>query len=76
VVLPDIMLTQPSRVQFRVAVGAAGEIITALPLGAVEDEAVMNQLQQAVAGLRFTPSEVRRIEWGEISFRWEATKEP
>ncbi len=72
VVLPDIQLTQPTRVQFRVAVGAAGQIITALPLSSTEDAEVMRQLSAAVSALRFDASLVQRIEWGEISFRWEA----
>lgn len=62
--------------QFRVAVGAAGQIITALPLGSADEADVMKQLGDAVAALRFAPSEVRRIEWGEISFRWEAADKP
>lgn len=74
--LPDIKLTQPSRVQFRVAVGSLGQIVTALPLSTVEDLDVMKQLQEAVNGLRFEPSTVRRIEWGEISFRWEPAVTP
>ncbi|MFO1486681.1 MAG: hypothetical protein U1F71_25195 [Verrucomicrobiaceae bacterium] len=70
--LAGIALTQPTRVQFRVAVGAEGQVITALPLSSVDDVVVMGQLQAAVNALRFRPSEVRRIEWGDISFRWEA----
>lgn len=76
VALSGIVLTQPSRVQYRVAVGAAGEIITALPLGSVEDEEVMKQLHDAVMSLRFAPSNVKRIEWGEVSFRWEVVQKP
>lgn len=76
VVLPDIKLTQPARVQFRVAIGAAGQIITALPLGSAEDAEVMSQLTTAVSALRFDASPVQRIEWGEISFRWEAPAAP
>ena len=72
--LPGIALTQPTRVQFRVAVGSAGQVLTALPLGSSEEAAVMQQLQTAVNALRFEPSEVRRIEWGEVSFRWEVVK--
>ncbi len=74
--LSGINLTQPTRVQFRVAVGASGQIITALPLGNVEDPGVMQQLHAAVTTLRFTPSSVRRMEWGEVSFRWEAVSAP
>lgn len=72
--LEGINLTQPTRVQFRVAVGSAGQIITALPLSSVEDAEVMQKLHAAVSALRFTPSEVKRVEWGEISFRWEAAQ--
>jgi hypothetical protein len=72
--LPGIALTQPTRVQFRVAVGSAGQVITALPLGSAEEAGVMQQLQTAVQALRFEPSEVQRIEWGEVSFRWEVVK--
>jgi|UniRef100_UPI003784C8DD hypothetical protein len=72
--LPGIALTQPTRVQFRVAVGSAGQVLTALPLGSAEDAEVMSQLQAAVNALRFQPSEVKRIEWGEVSFRWEVAK--
>lgn len=76
VVLPDIQLTQPTRVQFRVAVGAAGQIITALPLSSAEDAEVMRQLNAAVSALRFDASAVKRVEWGEISFRWEVPVTP
>ncbi len=72
--LPGIALTQPTRVQFRVAVGSAGQVLTALPLGSAEESGVMQQLQTAVQALRFEPSEVQRIEWGEVSFRWEVVK--
>lgn len=74
--LPGITLTQPTRVQFRIAIGAAGQVITALPLGNAEDAGVMDQLQAAVNALQFAPSEIRRIEWGEVSFRWEALEQP
>ncbi len=74
--LPSIALTQPTRVQFRVAVGAAGQVITALPLCIAEDSGVMNELHAAVSALRFDPSDVRRLEWGEISFRWEVPANP
>lgn len=73
--LPGIELTQPTRVQFRVAVGAAGQVITALPLSSTEDPAVMGQLHAAISGLRFAPSEIKRMEWGEVSFRWEVAKQ-
>lgn len=72
----SIALTQPTRVQYRIAIGSAGQIVTALPLGITEDPAVMAQLSTAIQNLRFAPSEVKRIEWGEISFRWEAAPEP
>jgi hypothetical protein len=49
-------------------------VLTALPLGSAEDAEVMSQLQAAVNALRFQPSEVKRIEWGEVSFRWEVAK--
>ena len=71
-----IALSEPARVQFRVAIGSAGQIITALPLGGTEDPAVMEQLLAAINGLRFAPSEVTRVEWGEISFRWEVAQVP
>ncbi|MCB1277311.1 hypothetical protein [Prosthecobacter sp.] len=74
--LHGINLTQPARVQFRVAVGSSGQIIAALPLSGVEDVVVMQQLHDAVAALRFSPSPVRRMEWGEISFRWEEVSSP
>lgn len=74
--LQGIKLTEPTRVQFRVAVGRAGQIITALPLSSVEDPGVMQQLHAAVTALRFTPAEVKQVEWGEISFRWEAARKP
>ncbi|WP_395746261.1 hypothetical protein [Prosthecobacter sp.] len=74
--LDGIKLTQPTRVQFRVAVGSAGQIVTALPLSAVDDAEIMQQLHAAVLTLRFTPAEVKRVEWGEISFRWEAAAAP
>ncbi|OYW29693.1 MAG: hypothetical protein B7Z47_04500 [Chthoniobacter sp. 12-60-6] len=74
--LSGIKLTQPTRVQFRVAIGNAGQIITALPLSGVEDAELMQQLHVAVVSLRFTASEVRRVEWGEISFRWEVAPTP
>ncbi len=74
--LPGIKLTQPTRVQFRVAIGSAGQIITALPLSSVEDAEVMQQLHAAVTALRFEPSSIRRVEWGEISFRWEVAATP
>lgn len=74
--LEGIKLTQPTRVQFRVAIGSAGQIVTALPLSSIEDPEIMQQLHAAVLRLRFTPAEVRRVEWGEISFRWEAATTP
>jgi hypothetical protein len=73
--LPEgIALSESARVQFRVAIGSAGQIITALPLGGTEDPAVMEKLLAAIKGLRFHPSEVTRVEWGEISFRWEVAQ--
>ena len=74
--LNDIKLTQPTRVQFRVAIGSAGQVITALPLSSVEDAEVMRQLHAAVVALRFAPSELHRFDWGEISFRWEGGDTP
>ncbi len=74
--LNGIKLTQPSRVQFRVAIGSAGQIITALPFSSIDDVEIMQQLHAAILTLRFTPSEVRRVEWGEISFRWEVASKP
>ncbi len=74
--LSGIKLTQPTRVLFRVAIGSAGQIVTALPLSSVEDAEIMQQLHDAVYTLRFTPAEVKRVEWGEISFRWEAAATP
>lgn len=74
--LSGIKLMQPTRVQFRVAIGSAGEIVTALPLSSAEDAEIMKQLHAAVRTLRFTPAEVKRVEWGEISFRWEAAAPP
>ncbi len=74
--LEGIKLTQPPRVQFRVAIGSAGQIVTALPLSSVEDADIMQQLHAAVLALRFTPGEAKRVEWGEISFRWEAATTP
>lgn len=72
--LAGIDLTQPTRVQFRVAVGAAGQVITALPLSSTEDPVLMGRLHAAICGLHFAPSEIKRIEWGEVSFRWEVAK--
>jgi hypothetical protein len=74
--LSGIKLTQPTRVQFRVAIGSAGQIVTALPLSSVDDAEIMQQLHAAVRTLRFTPSDVKRVEWGEISFRWEVDGKP
>ncbi|WP_395717374.1 hypothetical protein [Prosthecobacter sp.] len=74
--LEGILLTQPTRVQFRVAVGPAGQIVTALPLSSADDAGVMRQLHAAVSNLRFAPSEANNMEWGEISFRWEAVAAP
>lgn len=71
VTLQNIALTQPERVLFRVAVGSAGQIVSALPLSSIEDVKVMKQLQAALAELRFAPSAKESLEWGEISFRWE-----
>lgn len=73
--LSGIELAQPTRAQFRVAVGSAGQVISALPLSSTEDPAVMGQLHAAISGLRFAPSEIKRIEWGEVSFRWEVAKQ-
>lgn len=69
--MPGIDLSQPTRVQFRVAIGSAGQVITALPLSSMDDPAVMDQLHAAICALHFEPSEIKRIEWGEVSFRWE-----
>ena len=74
--LSDIKLTQPARVQFRVAIGSAGQVITALPLSGVEDAEVMNQLHAAVVALRFTSADTHRVDWGEVSFRWEGGGTP
>jgi hypothetical protein len=74
--LDGIKLTQPTRVQFRVAVGTAGQIVVALPLSSVDDAEVMQQLHAAVLAMRFTPAESKRVEWGEISFRWEEALPP
>ncbi len=74
--LSGIKLTQPTRVQFRVAIGSAGQIVTALPLSSVDDAEIMQQLHAAVRTLRFTPSDVKRVEWGEVSFRWEVPPAP
>ena len=74
--LSGIKLTQPTRVQFRVAIGSAGQIIAALPLSGVDDADIMRQVQSAVLALRFSPSAVQGVEWGEISFRWEAVTAP
>lgn len=74
--LPGLSLTQPTRVQFRVAIGSAGQVITALPLSGTDDPGVMSELREAVSALHFQPSQVKRIEWGEISFRWEAAPQP
>ena len=74
--IPGIKLTQPTRVQFRVAIGSSGQIITALPLSSAEDAEIMQQLHAAIIALRFEPSSIRRIEWGEISFRWEVAATP
>lgn len=73
--VPGIDLSQPTRVQFRVAVGSAGQVITALPLSSMDDPAIMAQLHSAISGLHFAPSEIKRIEWGEVSFRWEVAKQ-
>ncbi|MEZ5386073.1 MAG: hypothetical protein R3F13_11220 [Prosthecobacter sp.] len=73
---PGIALSEPVRVQFRVAVGSAGQIITALPLGGTEDPEVMKQLLAAINALRFDPSDVTRVEWGGVSFRWEVAQTP
>ncbi len=74
--LEGIAITQPARVQFRVAIGAAGQVITALPLTITDDKEVMKRLQSAVNALRFTPAAARRVEWGEVSFRWEGARKP
>ena len=41
-----------------------------------EDADIMQQLHAAVRTLRFTPADVKRVEWGEISFRWEVAATP
>ncbi|WP_395736921.1 hypothetical protein [Prosthecobacter sp.] len=74
--LSGIRLTQPTRVQFRVGIGSSGQIITALPLGSVEDVEIMQQLHAAVLSLRFTPSEAKQVDWGEVSFRWGEASPP
>jgi hypothetical protein len=74
--LSGIKLTQPTHVQFRVAIGSAGQIVTALPMSSIDDADIMQQLYAAVLALRFSPAEVKRVEWGEISFRWEAASTP
>ncbi|WP_395748221.1 hypothetical protein [Prosthecobacter sp.] len=74
--LSGIRLTQPSRVQFRVGVGSAGQIITALPLSSVDDAEIMQQLHAAVLSLRFSPSDAKNVDWGEISFRWVEAPPP
>lgn len=74
--LSGIRLTQPTRVQFRVGVGSAGQIIAALPLSSADDAEVMQQLHAAVLSLRFSPSEAKQVDWGEISFRWVEAPPP
>jgi uncharacterized protein YifN (PemK superfamily) len=55
-----------------VAIGSAGQVVTVLPLSATDDVDVMRQLHAAISNLRFEPSKSNRLDWGEITFRWEA----
>ncbi len=69
--LSDIPLTDPHAVQYRIAVGANGQVITALPLSVDADAALMRLLHTAIMGLHFAPDPKTPRLWGTLSFRWE-----
>lgn len=70
--LPALPVADPHSIQFRVAIGAAGQVLVALPLHPVDDPALMRQLQAAVAALRFTADPKTARQWGTLGFRWES----
>ncbi|MBL9133796.1 MAG: hypothetical protein JNG86_21475 [Verrucomicrobiaceae bacterium] len=70
--LSDIPLADPHSVQFRAAIGAAGEVLVALPLGSIDDPALMQRLHAAITALRFKPDPKTPRQWGTLSFRWES----
>jgi hypothetical protein len=68
--LPGVALVDPNKPRFRVAVGARGQVLMAMPLVASEDAAVMEQLRVALMKWRFTPDQ-KPVEWTQVTFRWE-----
>jgi len=74
--LPGIALVDPARPRFRVAIGALGQVVMAMPVSVAEDPAIMVKLHSAMTQLRFQPApEKKDIEWAEVSFAWEKQKE-
>lgn len=76
-VLQGIPLLDPSRPRFRVALGALGQVLMALPISASEEPEVMVQLHAAVTQLQFQPQPGQQdIEWAEVGFAWRKEEAP
>ncbi|MES2596648.1 MAG: hypothetical protein V4662_14995 [Verrucomicrobiota bacterium] len=70
--MKDIPLMDPAKPRFRIAIGAQGQVMMALPVSASEDPAIMVKLHSAMTQLRFKPApEKTDIDWAEVSFAWE-----
>ncbi len=68
--LAEIPLMDAARPRFRLAVGRMGEVMMALPVGTVEDAALMARLHAALMRLRFAPAK-QELEWVDVGFGWE-----
>lgn len=66
-----VELADITRPRFQVAIGPLGQVLVALPLSVSDDAAINQKLHHAITQMRFAPSD-QEMEWGQISFRWEA----
>ena len=73
--LPGVALTDPGSTRFRIYVSAPGQVTLALPVSrpdeTPESAALMKDLHQRVAGLRFAPAPGAAVVAGDVSFQWE-----
>lgn len=70
--LSGISLAAPARPRFRIAVNADGRVTFALPMFSSDEPEAMRSLQQAVSALVFEPMPAAPLQWGEITFRYDA----
>lgn len=68
--LPGTKLVETARPRFKIGVSAQGAVAFALPLTAIEDRRLADDLQRFVSRLRFKPA-AADVQWGEIAFQWE-----